>query len=105
MEDTERLSETLLGLLENGRQERLRSVLEECHPADTAAALRDLPLPHQVTVFRLLNREQAGAVLAELDDQSLLELVRAVGETEISGIRGFFSFLGLATLLLRFLLE
>ena len=61
MEDTERLSETLHALLEAGRQERLHSLLEECHPADTAAALRDLPVPHQVTVFRLLNREQAGA--------------------------------------------
>ncbi len=86
MESTERLSETVQGLLESGRHERLAQVLEEAHAADIASALRDLPVPDQVTMFRLLNREQAGSVLAELDDQTLLELVRALDESEISGI-------------------
>jgi len=52
-----------------GRRERLSQVLEDVHAADIAAALRDLALPDQVTLFRLLGREPAGAVLAELDDQ------------------------------------
>jgi magnesium transporter len=39
-----------------------------------------------VTLFRLLAREQAGAVLAELDDQPLHELVRGLDETEVSSI-------------------
>jgi magnesium transporter len=86
MEDTARLTETVRDLLESGRRERLAQLLEEAHAADIAAALRDLPVPDRVTLFRLLNREQAGAVLAELDDQSLLELVRALDEVEISGI-------------------
>ena len=86
MDDTEKLGETIRDLLESGRHERLAQVLEESHAADVAAALRDLPVPEQVTLFRLLNREQAGGVLAELDDQPLLELVRALDELEISGI-------------------
>jgi Mg/Co/Ni transporter MgtE len=78
-----------------------------------------------VTLFRLLGREAAGAVLAELGDQPLHELAGALDEGEISSILdrmraddaaqvsgiittftdvfGFFSFLGLATLLIRFL--
>jgi len=83
---TAKLGETIRDLLDGGRHERLAQVLEEAHAADIAAALRDLPVPEQVTLFRLLNREQAGAVLSELDDQPLLELVRALDEAEISGI-------------------
>jgi len=80
------MTETIHDLVEEGRRERLLQVLEESHAADIAAALRDLSLTEQVMVFRLLNREKAGAVLAELDDQPLLELARALDEVEISGI-------------------
>jgi magnesium transporter len=81
---TQRLSETVEELVRSGRRERLSQVLDEAHAADVAAALRDLPVDDQLSVFRLLNREAAGAVLAELDDQTLLELVRALDEVEIS---------------------
>lgn len=86
LENTERLIETVPDLLESGQRERLAQVLEEAHAADIAAAMRELPVPEQVTLFRLMNREQAGAVLSELDDQPLLELVRALDEAEISSI-------------------
>ena len=61
-------------------------MVEEAHAADVAAALRDLPPSEQLTVFRLLHHEQAGLVLSELDDRLLLEISRALDETEISGI-------------------
>ena len=86
MEDTGKLSETIRDLLESGRYERLAQVVEEAHAADVAAALRDLPPSEQLTVFRLLHHEQAGLVLSELDDRLLLEISRALDETEISGI-------------------
>jgi magnesium transporter len=86
MDATERLSETVRDLVQAGRRERLAQVLDEAHAADIAVALRDLPVVDQATVFRLLGREQAGAVLAELDDQTLLELVRALDEAEISSV-------------------
>src|SRR5882724_5850592 len=86
MDSTERLSETVRDLVQAGRRERLAQVLDEAHAADIAAAMRDLSIADQVTVFRLLGREQAGAVLAELDDQTLLELVRALDEAEISTV-------------------
>lgn len=71
MAEAARLTDTVRDLLESGRRERLSQVLEDAHAADIAAALRDLALPDQVTLFRLLARESAGAVLAELDDQPL----------------------------------
>jgi magnesium transporter len=51
-----------------------------------AAALRELPLPDQVHLFRLLAPQQAGDVLSELDDSTRTELVRALDEVEISRI-------------------
>jgi len=86
MEATQKLSETIRDLLDGGRHERLVQVVEEAHAADVAAALRDLAPPEQLTVFRMLNREQAGLVLSELDDRLLLDVARALDETEISGI-------------------
>jgi len=86
MEDTIRLAETVKDLLEGDRRERLDQILEEAHPADVTRALRELPVEQQTIVFRLLSREQAGAVLHEMDDQTLLGLVRALDEVELSGI-------------------
>lgn len=82
----DRLTDTVRDLLESGRRERLSQILEDAHAADIAAALRELPLPDQVTLFRLLGREAAGAVLAELGDQAVHELASALDEGEISSI-------------------
>lgn len=86
MEDTVKLGEAVRELLASRRHQRLAGLLDEAHPADIAAALRDLPLVDQVLVFRRLDQERAGLVLSELDDQQLLDLVRALDEVEISGI-------------------
>ena len=86
MEEIPRLGETVKALLDEGRQERLAQILEEAHPTDVAQIIQELPVPQQRTVFRLLSRERAGVVLHEIDDQTLLELVRALDEVELSGI-------------------
>ena len=86
MEEGGRFTESIKELLASGRDERLATVLDDAHAADISQAVRELSLPEQVRVFRLLNPQQAGAVLAELDDQVLLELVRALDETEVSKI-------------------
>jgi len=82
----ERFTESIKELLESGRHERLASLLEDAHPADVSSAIRELPQSDQVHVFRLLDPQQAGAVLSELDDPTLLELVRALDEHEVSRI-------------------
>lgn len=81
-----RLTESVKELLASGREERLALVLEEAHAADISQTIRELELGDQVRLFRLLNAQQAGAVLSELDDQVLLELVRTLDDTEVSKI-------------------
>jgi magnesium transporter len=84
--ESARLVESVKELIGAGREERLANVLDDAHPADVAAALRELPLPDQVHVFRLLPAQRAGDVLSELDDNTRTELVRALDETEMSRI-------------------
>jgi len=86
VEEISRLGDTVRDLLEAGQQERLAGLLEEAHPTDVAQVLRELPVDQQKTVFSLLSRERAGAVLHEIDDRTLQELVPALDETELSGI-------------------
>jgi magnesium transporter len=64
----------------------LVSLLHETHPADLAAALRELDLAQQVLLVRQLSREQAGAVLYEMDDESRRMLVEALDQSEVSRI-------------------
>ena len=86
MEERERFTQQIKELLEGGQDRRLADLVEEVHPADLASALRELPREDQVRLFRLLPSEQAGAVLSELDDPLLLDLVRSLDETEVSRI-------------------
>ena len=86
MNESDRLLEAARGVADGTADHRDRTQLEEAHPADVAAALRQLPLADQVTVFRSLSQERAGEVLQELDDHAQLELVRALGEVEVSRI-------------------
>src|SRR5712691_10971778 len=78
MEETARVIEVIWELLDAGRDERLADLLAEAHPADVARAIRELPVKDQVRVFRLLTPQHAGAVLGELDDPTLRELVRSL---------------------------
>lgn len=85
-EEATRLLEDLRGLLDEGDVARLRERLAATHPADLARAFREHTVAEQVTLFRHLSRDQAGAVLAEMDDQSLLDLVQALDQGEVSRV-------------------
>jgi len=85
-EEPTRLLEDVRARLDAQDLDALRERLERAHPADVAAALRELPLPEQVTVFRQLHRESAGAVLSEMDNETLLGLVQALDQGEVSRI-------------------
>ena len=86
MPEAERLLDSVKELLDAGRDERLTDLLADQHAADVSRVLRELPLADQVRLFRLLSPPHAGDVLSELDDQTLLELVRALDEVEVSRI-------------------
>ena len=61
-------------------------LVREGHPADVAQALQRLEPAKRNALFRSLRRDQAGEVLSELDDHTLLELVRALDDVEVSRI-------------------
>jgi magnesium transporter len=86
MDDSARRLETVHALIEQGDRHELVDLLNAAHPADVAVILRDLPLERQVTAFRLLTAQRAGEVLSELDDQTLLDLVQALDQVEVSRI-------------------
>ena len=86
MNDTDRLVAAIRSLATGEADLRDQTLVDEAHPADIAAALRELTLAEQVAVFRALPQERAGEVLSELDDDALLQLVRALDEVEVSRI-------------------
>src|SRR2546430_980062 len=84
MEETARFTDAIKELLDGGREERLADLLAEAHPADVSHAIRELPVDDAVRVVRVLARQHAGEVLAELDDPVLRELVGSLDEAEVS---------------------
>jgi magnesium transporter len=86
MDESAKLVESLRELLEEGRNDELAARLPEAHAADIARLLAEAPQERRVPLFRLLTREQAGDVLPELDDQTLLDLVQALEEKEVSQV-------------------
>ena len=86
MDAAERLLEASKNIVSGAEDHRDLTLLEEAHPADIAAVLRQLAIPEQVTLFRRLSPEQAADVLPELDDSALLDLVRALEDVEVSRI-------------------
>ncbi|HYB40529.1 MAG TPA: magnesium transporter [Candidatus Methylomirabilis sp.] len=61
-------------------------LLREAHPADVAHVLERLPAVNRIAMFRSLGRDRAGDVLSELDDHTLLELIRGLDDIELSRI-------------------
>jgi magnesium transporter len=86
MDRTAQAPEAIRLLLERGPRGRLSAALAAVHPADIARLLGELPLEHQVEIIRMLSPDRAGEVLSEADDQTLLDLVRALGAGQVSRI-------------------
>jgi magnesium transporter len=74
--DMERLS----GLIENGERQQLRLLLNEQHPADLTELFQELQLPQRLQCFRLLDLDNASAVLAELPSDGQRLLLRELGD-------------------------
>jgi magnesium transporter len=86
LEDIGRLVDELRASLAEPDEARLGALLAGAHPADLARALRELPVADQAPLVRRLSPEQAGAVLHEMDDGTLLGLVEALEQGEVSQI-------------------
>lgn len=84
MTEKERLAVSdLEALVESGQRQKLRMVLNEEHPADLADWLSDMDHENRLSCFRLLDLDNASAVLAELDTDAQRDLLRQLGDISI----------------------
>ncbi|HEY9784715.1 MAG TPA: magnesium transporter [Candidatus Obscuribacterales bacterium] len=72
--------EELKALVDGGERQKLRLVLNEEHPADLAEWLSEMDEAHRLSCFRLLDLDNASAVLAELEPEMQRDLLRDLGE-------------------------
>ena len=86
MEPRERVRQAANNIARGADEARDRDIIEEAHPADLAQALRHLPVAPLVSIFRFLGPEQASRLLSELDDDTLIQLVQALEDVEVSRI-------------------
>lgn len=64
----------------------LQGLISSYHPIDIAVAMRELNGEQREAVFRLLNPEDAGVVLEEVDDEVTLDLASATEDGELAEI-------------------
>lgn len=80
-EDLQAVEEQLLDLLQAGRKEELRHILENLHASDLALILEELENEERVALLTCLDSEKAADALSEMDPEShpeeLLELLTA----------------------------
>ena len=69
------LVERLEDLLESGERQETVRIAASLHPADLARLLNHLPAGERETLFEWLPSEQAGLVLAELDEELRMRLL------------------------------
>ena len=66
-------------LVEGGDRTRLRLLLNDQHAADLTEALQELDMQNRMFCFRLLDLDNASAVLAEMDRDNQRVLLRGLG--------------------------
>lgn len=72
--------EELTTLVDQGQRQKLRLLLNDQHPADLAECFSEMDLPHRLSCFRLLDLDNASAVLAELEPDDQVELLKELGD-------------------------
>lgn len=80
--DLEQLSE----LIDSGERQRLRMLLNDQYPADLAESLVEMDKRRRLACFRLLDLDNASAVLAELDPDHQRDLLRDLADYGIVSI-------------------
>jgi magnesium transporter len=73
----------LSALMDSGERQRLRMLLNDQHPADLAEWFDELDPGRRLSCFRLLDLDNASAVLAELDTEHQRKLLKDLGDIGI----------------------
>src|SRR5262249_32694646 len=72
--------EDVAALLKSGDKQQLRMLLNEQHAADLSEWLTDMDQAERMSCFRLLDLDNASAVLAELEPENQRELLKQLGD-------------------------
>jgi magnesium transporter len=73
----------LTELVDLGQRQKLRLLLNDQHPADLAECFEELGPSYRISCFRLLDLDNASALLAELEPDGQTELLRDLGDISI----------------------
>jgi magnesium transporter len=80
------LQPEIKSLIEERKLSELKEVLSDWTPADIAEVLKDFPEKDQAIIFRLLSRDLAADTFEYLDFDMQMELLKAMGKTEVASI-------------------
>ena len=83
MRTVERILDELKDMINNGKYSPLRSKLELLEPVDIAWLLGQLEPAERSPVFRLLPKEMAAEVFAELEADEQEQLIKSFGDREL----------------------
>lgn len=78
-----RLADTVSALLQGGTAPEARRMLNALHPAEIANLLESFPVPERKLVWELVNEENGGEVLLEVNDEVRSGLIREMDEDEL----------------------
>ena len=73
-------TDQVTALVDDNQRQELRTLLNDQHPADLAEWLSKLDAKYKLFCFRLLDLDNASAVLAELDLTNQRQLLSALGD-------------------------
>jgi magnesium transporter len=69
--------------LESGTLRQVRSLVNSLHPAETARLLESLPPPERAIVWDLVDEEDEGDILLELNDEVRAKIIQAMDAEEV----------------------
>ncbi|MBU6451460.1 MAG: magnesium transporter [Cyanobacteria bacterium REEB67] len=78
-------------LVDLGQRQKLRSLLNDQHPADLAECFEELSPSYRISCFRLLDLDNASSLLAELEPDRQSELIRDLGDISVVALIGAMS--------------
>lgn len=82
----DRRTDALWELLENRDMKQLKSVMEDMNEFDAAEFLTEIEDNRMPMVFRLLSKETAAEVFANLDSPDQERIINSITDSELSGI-------------------
>ena len=78
--------EELCQLVDSSQRQKLRLILNDQHSADLAECFEELPPEYRISCFRVLDLDNASALLAELEPDKQSELLRDLGNNSIAAL-------------------